>query len=129
MTVPPQVGVWLAVTEAHLDNGPLWVLPGSHTLEVARVRRDRREHANPAYVEIVGQDWTGATPVLMQPGDALVFHSHLMHKSTDNSSITTRAAMVYHYADAATVDRSMDRFGFVPPNVDWMPVLRGGEPP
>lgn len=125
---PPPVGVWIAVTEAHLENGPLWVLPGSHVLPVARVRRDPREHGGPAYVEIVGQDWSGAVPVLMQPGDVLFFHSHLMHKSTDNTAITTRAAMVYHYADAATEDRSLERIGYVPPNVDWMPVLRNGVP-
>ena len=39
-------------------------------------------------------------------GDALVFHSHLMHKSTDNASKGRRAAMVYHFADAATIDRT-----------------------
>jgi ectoine hydroxylase-related dioxygenase (phytanoyl-CoA dioxygenase family) len=125
---PPQVGLWLAVTEARMDNGPLWVLPGSHREAVAEVRRDPREHANPAYVEIVGHDWRDAVPVLMEPGDLLVFHSHLMHKSTDNTSTTTRAAMVYHYADAATVDESPERLGFELPNVDWLPVLRDGVP-
>ena len=124
----PQIGVWLAITEATPDNGPLWVLPGSHREPVHRVEADRREHANFGYVEITDHDMTGAEPVLMEPGDLLLFHSHLMHRSTDNASEIGRAAMVYHYAEAGTVDRSREKFGFVPPNVDWMPVRRGTPP-
>ena len=120
----PQVGAWLAVSEATLDNGPLWVLPGSHREAVHRVVPDRREDANLGYVEIADHDFEGAVPVLMQPGDLLVFHSHLMHRSTDNGSDRSRAAMVFHYAEAGTVDQSLEKIGFVPPNVDWMPVRR-----
>jgi len=120
----PQVGVWLAVTEATLENGPLWVLPGSHREPVHEVVPDAREHANYAYVEIVDHDMEGAVPVLLSEGDLLLFHSHLMHRSTDNRSDEKRAAMVYHYAAAGTVDQSRERWGFDPPNVDWMPVRR-----
>jgi ectoine hydroxylase-related dioxygenase (phytanoyl-CoA dioxygenase family) len=123
----PQIGVWLAVTEAHLDNGPLWVLPGSHREPVHAVERDTREHANSAYVEIVDHDMSRAVPVLMQPGDLLLFHSHLMHRSTDNASASPRAAMVYHYGEAGTVDQAKEKWGFTPPNIDWMPVRRLGE--
>jgi ectoine hydroxylase-related dioxygenase (phytanoyl-CoA dioxygenase family) len=125
---PPAIGLWIAVTEATMTNGPLWVLPGSHVEPVHRARRDTREHALAGYVEIVDQDFAAAVPVLMQPGDALVFHSHLMHKSTDNVSKGRRAAMVYHFADAATIDRTEERYGRPAPNVDWMAVLRGGRP-
>ena len=125
---PPAVGLWIAVTEATMTNGPLWVLPGSHAEPVHRVQRDAREHALAGYVEIVDQDFAAAVPVLMQAGAALVFHSHLMHKSTDNVSKGRRAAMVYHFADAATIDRTEERYGRPAPNVDWMPVLRGGRP-
>ena len=116
------------MTAATEDNGPLWVLPGSHRERVHEVVPDRRKHANFAYVEIVDHDMSGAVPVLMSPGDMLFFHSQLMHKSTDNGSQHKRAAMVYHYGDSDTVDRSAERFGFTPPNIDWMPVLRQGRP-
>jgi ectoine hydroxylase-related dioxygenase (phytanoyl-CoA dioxygenase family) len=120
----PQVGAWLAVTEATLDNGPLWVLPGSQREPVHAVVADRREHAHFAYVEIVDHDMQGAVPVLLEAGDLLLFHGHLMHRSTDNRSARRRAAMVYHFGAAGTVDRSAERFGRVPPNIDWMPVRR-----
>ena len=121
----PQVGVWLAVTEATLENGPLWVLPGSQREPIHRVEPDRREHAQMGYVEITDHDMRGEIPVLLEPGDLLVFHGHLMHKSTDNRSRGMRAAMVYHYGEAGTVDRTLE---FRPTTLnDWLPVLRGGE--
>lgn len=123
---PAAVGVWVAVTDAHMTNGPLWVLPGSHREAVHRAKRDTREHALAGYVEIVDHDFAAAQPVLMQAGDVLLFHSHLMHRSTDNVSKGRRAAMVYHFADASTIDQTEERFGRPAPNVDWMAVLRDG---
>ena len=117
----PQVGIWLACTEATVENGPLWVAPGSHREHIHEVQADRRPGAGMAYVEIVDADTSGAEVVLMKPGDLLVFHSHLRHMSTDNESDAMRAAMVYHYADAASVGASAF-------NQDWVGVLRSGEP-
>jgi ectoine hydroxylase-related dioxygenase (phytanoyl-CoA dioxygenase family) len=98
----PIVGVWLAVTEATLGNGCLHVLPGSHREPVHEHVPDRRPNANIGYVEIVDHDMRGAVPVLMDPGDLLLFDSHLMHRSTDNTTDGIRAAMVYHYAVTGT---------------------------
>ena len=117
----PQLGVWLAVSEANLENGCLHVLPGSHREPVHEHVPDRRPGANFGYVEIVDHDMRAAVPVLMQPGDLLVFHTHLMHRSEDNRSGGIRAAMVYHYAEHGTVDRSQHASLIN----DWMPVRRG----
>jgi phytanoyl-CoA hydroxylase len=124
----PQLGVWLAVTEATRDNGPLWVLPGSHREPVHPVVADARPDALYGYVEIVDHDMAAAEPVLMEPGDLLVFDTHLMHRSTDNVSAARRAAMVHHYTPAGTVDGTRARFGIDSPNNDFVPVLRGGLP-
>jgi ectoine hydroxylase-related dioxygenase (phytanoyl-CoA dioxygenase family) len=118
----PVVGIWLAVTEATLDNGCLHVLRGSHTEPVHDHIPDRRPGANYGYVEIVDHDMSGAEPVLMQPGDLLVFDSHLMHRSTDNVSDGIRAAMVYHYAAAGTTDHTLDRQRHT--INDWVPARR-----
>jgi len=117
----PVVGVWLAVTEATLVNGCLHVLPGSQVEPVHTHVPDRRPGANHGYFEIVDHDMASAEPVLMDPGDLLVFDSHLMHRSTDNESDGIRAAMVYHYAAAGTEDRSEE---FFPSFNDWMPARR-----
>ncbi len=121
----PVVGVWLAVTEATLVNGCLHVLPGSQTEPVHTHVPDRRPGANYGYFEIVDHDMTASEPVLMDPGDLLVFDSHLMHCSTDNESDGIRAAMVYHYAAAGTVDHTEEYF---PTVNDWVPARRGGLP-
>jgi ectoine hydroxylase-related dioxygenase (phytanoyl-CoA dioxygenase family) len=116
----PVVGAWLAVTEATLDNGCLHVVPGSHREPVHHHVDDRRPGANYGYVEIVDHDLSNAQPVLLQPGDLLLFDSHLMHFSTDNVSSGVRAAMVYHYARHGTVDRTEALRGYT--INDWMPV-------
>ena len=113
----PQVGFWLAVTEANLDNGCLYVLPGSHKEPVHEHIPDRRPNANVGYVEIVDHDMSEAVPVLMDPGDLLVFHSRLMHRSHDNRSEGIRAAMVYHVSEHGTVD-SWEKS----PVNDWLPL-------
>lgn len=114
----PIAGVWLAVTEATLENGCLHVLPGSHHEPVHDHVEDRRPGANLGYVEIVDHDMSSSVPVLMDPGDLLVFDSHLMHRSTDNVSDGIRAAMVYHYCAAGT---TQERESFVN---DFMPARR-----
>jgi ectoine hydroxylase-related dioxygenase (phytanoyl-CoA dioxygenase family) len=113
----PQVGVWLAVSEATLDNGCLLVQPGSHREPIHAHVPDRRPQANYGYVEIVDYDFTDAVPVLMQPGDLLIFHSFLMHRSVDNRSASRRAAAMFHYARAGTQktqDIPIYTFDFMP---------------
>ena len=119
----PIAGVWLAVTEATLENGCLHVLPGSHMEPVHEHIRDRRPDANYGYVEIVDHDMSGAEAVLMKPGDLLVFDSHLMHRSTDNVSAGIRAAMVYHYCRAGTTQRYDNLVN------DFMPARRSEDSP
>ncbi len=114
----PQVGVWLAVTEATLANGCLHVVPGSHLEPVHKHLLDRRPNANQGYVEILDHDMSGERPVTMAPGDLLIFHSHLMHRSKDNNSSAIRAAMVYHFGERGTVDLAEHPA----PINDWMPV-------
>lgn len=119
----PVVGVWLAVTAATLDNGCLHVLAGSHHEPVHAHVPDRRAGANHGYFEIVDHDMAESEPVLMQPGDLLVFDSHLMHRSTANVSEGLRAAMVYHYAATGTLDHSQAVFGYS--INDWVPIRDG----
>ncbi len=104
----PIVGVWLAVTAATRENGCLSVLPGSHREPVHEHIPDRRPKANYGYVEIVDHNMGDATAVTMDPGDLLLFDSHLMHRSTDNLSNGLRAAMVYHYCATGTAARNVE---------------------
>lgn len=126
----PIVGLWLAVSEATLENGCLHVLPGSQKEPVKKHVPDSRPGANYGYVEIVDHDMSASEPCLLSPGDLLVFDSHLMHRSTDNVSDGIRAAMVWHFAAAETEDNGADYGDGVrrkSPVNDWMPYLRDGK--
>ena len=119
-----QVGVWIAANRATIENGCLWVLPGSQVEPIHEHVADDRPNATQSYTTIVDHDFTGMIPVTMAPGDVLFFDSHLMHMSTDNDSDVLRAAWVIHYA--ATGTQVLNELGDVVN--DWLPVLRGGRP-
>ena len=120
----PQVGVWLALSRATLENGCLWVLPGSHRSGIFEHIPDRRPEANRAYMEIVSEDDRAKMPALMEPGDVLYFHSYLMHMSTDNIAAERRSAMVYHYARAGTRPISAEVAATLSHVNRWLPVRR-----
>lgn len=118
-----QVGVWVAANRATVENGCLWVLPGSHVEAVHEHVADDRPNATQAYVKIVDHDMSAEIPVEMEPGDVLFFDSHLMHRSTDNDSDVLRAAFVVHYAASGTT--VLNELGNSV--TDWVPVRRAGQ--
>jgi phytanoyl-CoA hydroxylase len=121
----PQVGLWLAITEATLENGCLSVLPGSHRLPIQSHDPDERPGANQGYTVVRNVDDVAAVPVLMDPGDLLVFHSFLLHRSVDNRGHGRRAAMVYHYGRAGTKNEAPPEVVAMQERVTrWVPVRR-----
>jgi ectoine hydroxylase-related dioxygenase (phytanoyl-CoA dioxygenase family) len=88
---------------------PVFAEPDGCQAMFDRVIALARPGANHGYVEIVDHHMSGAVPVLMDPGDLLVFDGHLMHRSTDNTSTGKRGAMVFHYAATGTVDHTPRR--------------------
>jgi ectoine hydroxylase-related dioxygenase (phytanoyl-CoA dioxygenase family) len=121
----PQVGLWLAISEATLENGCLSVLPGSHVRPIETHVPDRRPGANQGYLEVLGLEEGRAVPVLMEPGDLLVFHSYLLHKSVDNQGGNRRAAMVYHYGRSGTRNLAPPEMLAIQERVTrWIPARR-----
>lgn len=98
----PEIGVWLAISEATLENGCLAAIPGWHQHPVLEHGPDLREGANHGYLEIPGLPEDEAKALVMEPGDCLIFHSLLPHRSFDNRAASRRSAIVYHYAASAT---------------------------
>ncbi|MBX3484330.1 phytanoyl-CoA dioxygenase family protein [Phenylobacterium sp.] len=121
----PQVGVWVALSRATLENGCLWVVPGTHGPErIFEHIPDRRPAANRGYLEIVSEDTRAKTSALMEPGDVLFFHSYLMHMSTDNVADYRRSAMVYHYGRAGTRALTPEGAAVLARVNRWIPILR-----
>ena len=93
------VGTWQAIDEATVDNGCLWVIPGSHRRRIAE--HDRQTGAQQSeFLLARNTDDRQGIAVEMKPGSVLWFHSHLLHKSIDNHSTAFRRCYVAHYLSA-----------------------------
>ena len=90
------VTCWLALDDAELENGCLWVIPGSHRGGTVR-------HHNGAGPFRVGHDGPDAdgVPVPVRRGSVLVFSSLLMHRSGPNTTDRPRRAWIIQYCSAA----------------------------
>lgn len=86
---PTDLTVWIALTGTDETNGCLWVLPGSHRLELQPHHRIGGLMA--ADVKEQG------VPVPMARGDALLFNGRLMHRSLPNRSTSARHALYLRY--------------------------------
>lgn len=86
------VTCWLALDDADLDNGCLWVIPGSH-------RQGTVRHHNGAGPFRVGHDGPDAdgVPVPVRRGSVLVFSSLLMHRSGPNTTDRARLAWILQF--------------------------------
>lgn len=88
---------WLALDDADLDNGCLWVIPGSHCNGTIK-------HNNGAGPFRVGHDGPAedGVAVPVKRGSVLVFSSLLMHRSGPNVTDRPRRAWILQYCAAAT---------------------------
>ena len=95
------VGAWIALDDATVDNGCLWVLPGSHRTGMIHPTRahgqaEEFDHSDEAY----GFDDSAAIPVEVRAGAVVFFNGYLLHRSFRNRSNGTRMALVNHYMNA-----------------------------
>lgn len=98
----PDMGtVWIAVDKANRNNGCLKILPRSH--QAGRIEHVKIGEQVGADVDRVGQlaKRLPLTYVELDPGDALFFHSNLLHRSDQNSSPNRRWAFLLAYNRAS----------------------------
>ena len=95
------VGAWAAIDDATVENGCLWVLPGSHK---SGYLYPLHEHGRPdefdASPESYGFDDAAEIPVELEAGSVLFFNGYLLHRSKPNRSTTYRRTFVGHYLNA-----------------------------
>ena len=86
------VTVWVAVTEATVENGCLQVVPKSH-------REGLALHCTPGQLSIPEQliELEAAVPVPLQPGGVLFFHPLCKHASLENHSDAFRWSFDLRY--------------------------------
>ena len=92
-------GTWTAIDPADRENGCLYVIPGSHKQAIAE--HDDIEGSQQTEFKLArnARDEDGVA-VEVPPGAVIWFHSHLLHKSTNNHSQRFRRSYVSHYLSA-----------------------------
>lgn len=99
-------GVWIALDDATIENGCLWVIPGSHARGVLYPDRDQDDPGFDCTKEAYGFPYTDddAVPVELPAGAALLFNGYLLHRSLRNSGAKGyRRALVNHYMSAESL--------------------------
>jgi ectoine hydroxylase-related dioxygenase (phytanoyl-CoA dioxygenase family) len=95
------VGAWIALDDATIENGCLWVIPGSHR---AGYLYPQRPHGNPAEFDFAqeshGFDESLEVPVEVKAGTVVFFNGYLLHRSRKNRSSMFRRVLVSHYCNA-----------------------------
>jgi phytanoyl-CoA hydroxylase len=95
------IGAWIALDAATIENGCLWVIPGSHKpgyLYPQRTHDERDEYDFAA--QSYGFDESLAVPVEVPVGSVVFFNGYLLHKSHKNRSEVYRRVLVSHYMNA-----------------------------
>ncbi|WP_109467077.1 phytanoyl-CoA dioxygenase family protein [Albibacillus kandeliae] len=94
---PEMLSIYVSLDPANRENGCLQVLKGSHILgRLNHVREDGQTNVEAPYLEAAVERFEHVY-VEMEPGDALVFHCNLLHRSDANNSDTYRWGYICSY--------------------------------
>jgi phytanoyl-CoA hydroxylase len=99
------VGYWIAMEDSTLENGCLWVKPGAHRTplrEIYEVDWSTRTGALRTLDETPWPDLKDAQPLEVPAGSVVLFHDHLPHYSSRNSSPISREALTIHMAERSS---------------------------
>ena len=99
-------GVWIALDDATVENGCLWVIPGSHQAGVLYPDREQDDPRFDCTREAYGFGYReeDAVPVELPAGAGLIFNGYLLHRSLPNSGgHGLRRALVNHYMSAESL--------------------------
>ena len=95
------VGAWIALDDATLENGCLWVIPGSHRPGYLYPQRTHQKLDEWDYaLESYGFGTSDAVAVPVKAGTVVFFNGYLLHASFRNRTETYRRVLVSHYMNA-----------------------------
>ncbi|MCY3742816.1 MAG: phytanoyl-CoA dioxygenase family protein [Candidatus Poribacteria bacterium] len=96
---PTTVGTWAAIDAADIDNGCLYVIPGSHKDEILEHVELEGSQQQEFKLALGAKDEDGVA-IEVPPGSVIFFDNRLLHKSTDNTTERFRRCSVAHYLSA-----------------------------
>ncbi|MBI4556004.1 MAG: phytanoyl-CoA dioxygenase family protein [Candidatus Hydrogenedentes bacterium] len=95
-------GGWIAIDDATIENGCLWVIPGSHQNGYLYAQRPHNNSEEFDFAEeSFGFDESREIPVEVAAGTVVFFNGYLLHRSRKNRSKNNyRRVLVSHYMNA-----------------------------
>jgi len=107
-------GAWIAMDDATVENGCLWVIPGSHRHGIIwpqHVHDDQRFDCSGEAMHYPYTD-DDAVPVEVRKGSIVFFNGYLLHRSLPNYAPSGfRRSLVNHYMSAESL---LPWYGFEP---------------
>jgi phytanoyl-CoA hydroxylase len=97
---PDLVSVWLALGPETHENGALWLVPGSHTVEFDAACFDEAKFFRadrPDNRQLIEQ----AVCPALEPGDVVFFHCNTLHSAGQNTSDRVKFSLVFTYHGAS----------------------------
>ena len=93
------VGTWTAIDASDIDNGCLYIIPGSHKNEIHEHVELQGSQQQEFRLALGAKDEDGVA-VEVPPGSVIFFDNQILHKSTDNNSERFRRCNIAHYISA-----------------------------
>jgi phytanoyl-CoA hydroxylase len=104
----PLITVWTALDPATVANGCVQVVPGSHRLGLINP-----DHPSGFVTDAQAAEYAPdeeAVYLELEPGEVVLLHNWLLHRSDTNATDTSRRAYSVCYMDGRTVARDDARF-------------------
>ncbi|HEY4352070.1 MAG TPA: phytanoyl-CoA dioxygenase family protein [Paraburkholderia sp.] len=96
------VSVWFALGRETVDNGALWLVPGSHTAALTSERFDDAKFFRSDLPENQALIQTAVSPEL-NVGDVVFFHCNTLHSAGKNLTNDVKFSLVFTYHGASNV--------------------------
>lgn len=100
------VGAWIALDDATVDNGCLWIIPGSHRDGILWAMREQVSPDFDCSDESYGFPYADedAIPVEVPAGSVVFFNGYTLHRSLPNRTVGgLRRSLVHHYMSAESL--------------------------
>ncbi|CAH2265900.1 jg190 [Pararge aegeria aegeria] len=110
----PPIGFWIALEDATVQNGCLWMAPGSHKSGVhRRLIRNPDKQSKEALIYDRGAPvypQSAFTAVPVSKGTCILIHGNVVHKSAHNKSDKSRHAYTFHVIEKHNNNYSPDNW-------------------
>ena len=104
----PLITLWTALDPATVANGCVQIIPGSHELGLVNP-----DHPSGFLTEEQAQQYAPESEIVyveLEPGEAVLLHNWLLHRSDTNATDISRRAYSVCYMDARTVASNGENF-------------------